>query len=222
MHNNIKQNVLCSIFSSYICYVPLYTYTGAGMDPHFAVPLSSGHNLCYSLQGIANFVFNLISDPLININAHFISPKIENNLKDYSTFLGDVGIMIKSPKCLKNDKCANKDIIKMKISAEDNTVLLDNSKIAVTDKVVYVVVENDTTTVKLERNFKKEEQRYVIIEVRESQLAFKFQFFNSHLDLIILDLAGISDAAHGVMGKWNYCYCLSKCITLHVYRSVFA
>jgi len=76
------------------------------------------------------------------------------------------------------------------------------------------MVENDATTVKLGRNFNKEEQRYVIIEVKESQLAFKFQFFNEHLDLIILDLTGISDRAHGIMGKCNYCYCLDKCIKL--------
>jgi len=120
-----KATILIITFTIFKFCTPLYT--GAGMDPHFAVPLSSGHNLCYSLQGIANFVFNLISDPLININAYFIPPKVESNLKEYSTFLGDVGIMIKSSKCLKNDDCANKDIIKMKISAEDNTVLLQNS-----------------------------------------------------------------------------------------------
>ena len=170
------------------------------MDPHFAVPLSSGHNLCYSLQGIANFVFNLISDPLININAYFIPPKVESDLKEYSTFLGDVGIMIKSSKCLKK-KCSNKDIIKIKISAEDNTVLLGASKTAITDQVVHVIVANDTTTIQLGQRFKKEDQRYVIIEVKESQLAFKFQFMNGHLDLIILDLTGISDTAHGIMGK---------------------
>jgi len=171
------------------------------MDPHFAVPLSNGHNLCYSLQGIANFMFNLISDPLININAYFIAPKVESNLKEYSTFLGDVGIMIKSPRCLKNGYCANKNIIKMKISAEDNTVLLGASKTAVTDQVVHIMVVNDTTIIQLGQRFKKEEQRYVIIEVKESQLAFKFQFFNSHLDLIILDFDGISGTAHGIMGK---------------------
>ena len=171
------------------------------MDPHFAVPLSNGHNLCYSLQGIAHFVFNLISDPLININAYFIPPKVESHLKEYSTFLGDVGIMIKSPKCLKNNKCAKKDIIKVEISAEDNTVLLGTSKTAVIDKVVHVMVANNTTTVQLGRRFKKKEQRYLIIEVKESHLAFKFQFINGHLDLTILDLTGISDTAHGIMGK---------------------
>jgi len=173
------------------------------MDPHFAVPLSNGHNLCYSLQGIANFVFNLISDPLININAYFISPKVESDLKEYATFLGDVGIMIKSPKCLKNNKCASQDIIKMKISAEDNSILLGASKTTVTDQVVHVMVGNDTTTVLLGQRFTKKQQRYVIIEVKESHLAFKFQFMNGHLDLIILDLTGISDTAHGIMGKCN-------------------
>ena len=171
------------------------------MDPHFAVPLSSDHNLCYSLQGIAHFVFNLISDPLININAYFIPPKVESNLKEYSTFLGDVGIMVKSPKCLKNNKCTTEDIIKIKISAEDNTVLLGASKTAVIDQAVHVMVANNTTTVQLGRRFKKKEQRYLIIEVKESHLAFKFQFMNGHLDMIILDLTGINDTAHGIMGK---------------------
>jgi len=58
-----------------ICDAPLYTGPGVGMDPHFTVPLSNGHNLCYSLQGIANFVFNLISDPLINIKCLLYSSK---------------------------------------------------------------------------------------------------------------------------------------------------
>jgi len=170
------------------------------MDPHFAVPLSNGHNLCYSLQGMAYFIFNLISDPLININAYFIPPEAEAGLKEYSTFLGDVGIVIKSPKCLKSE-CTNKDIIKVRISASNRSVILGTSETMVTDRAVHVSTNYTSTFVYLGKKFKNKEQRYVIIEIKESNLAFKFQFFNEHLDLIVLDFDGISDNAHGIMGK---------------------
>jgi len=175
------------------------------MDPHFAVPLSNGYNLCYSLQGMAYFIFNLVSDPLININAYFIPPEAEAGLKEYSTFLGDVGIMIKSPKCLKSE-CTSKDITKVHISASDRSVTLGTSKTMVTDRAVHVSTRYNSTVVEQGKKFKNKEQHYVIIEIKESNLAFKFQFLNEHLDLIVLDFNGISNKAHGIMGKSDSCH----------------
>ena len=157
------------------------------MDPHFAIPLLNGLQLCYSLQGIPYFIFNLISDPVININAYFIPPEEGNNLKEYATFLGDVGVMIKSPKCFMAT-CEQEIISKVKISAADKSVFVDGRNIFVKDKAVRVVTGVDVrdTSVEFGESFNKK-RPYVIIELRQSGLAFKFQFTNKHLDLIVLD-----------------------------------
>jgi len=174
------------------------------MDPHFAIPLVNGLQLCYSLQGISYFIFNLISDPLININAYFIPPEEGKNLQEYATFLGDVGVMIKSPKCFMA-KCEQEIITKVKISAAEKSVLVDGRNLVVKDKAVHVVTGMDVrdTAIEFGEIFKKK-RPYVIIELKQSGLAFKFQFTNEHLDLIVLDYSGISKNAHGIMGRLTF------------------
>ena len=173
------------------------------MDPHFAIPLVNGLQLCYSLQGIPYFIFNLISDPLININAYFIPPEEGKNLQEYATFLGDIGVMIKSSKC-SLAKCEQEIITKVKISAADRSVFVDGRNTAVKDKAVHVVTGIDVrdTTIEFGETFKKK-RPYVVVELKQSGLAFKFQFTNEHLDLIVLDYSGISKHSHGIMGRFT-------------------
>ncbi|XP_065899976.1 inter-alpha-trypsin inhibitor heavy chain H5-like isoform X2 [Dysidea avara] len=171
-----------------------------GQDPHFAVPLSDGQLLCYSVQGLAYFAFNLISDPTININAYFIPPEKKEDFKEYATFLGDIGIMIQPNNC--EGKCKTEDITKITISASDRSVLLDGSRTVLSDRPVHVMVDNTTATIQLGEKLKKGEHPNMIVSVKKPTLSFKVNFVNEHLDLAVMDDNGISDGCHGIMGQF--------------------
>jgi len=149
------------------------------------------------VQGLAYFVFNLISDPSININAYFIPPEKKQDFKEYATFLGDIGIMIND--C--EDKCQTEDITKITISASDRSILLDGSRTVLTDRPVHVMVDNTTAIIQLGEKLKKGEHPNIIISVKKPRLSFKVNFVNEHLDLAVMDDGGISSNCHGIMGK---------------------
>ena len=187
---DIKLLLACSLTGVY-----------CGQDPHFAVPLSDGQLLCYSMQGLAYFAFNLISDPTININAYFIPPEKKEDFKEYATFLGDIGIMIQPNNC--EGKCKTEDITKITISASDRSVLLDGSRTVLSDRPVHVMVDNTTATIQLGEKLKKGEHPNMIVSVKKPTLSFKVNFVNEHLDLAVMDDNGISDGCHGIMGKFH-------------------
>ena len=60
-----------------------------GNDPHFFMPLPNGDNLCYSVQGQADFMFSLIKDKYVQLNPQFVLPDSDesNIIANVSTFL---------------------------------------------------------------------------------------------------------------------------------------
>ena len=59
-------------------------------DPHFMVPLVTGHRLCYSIQGYPGLVFNLIYNHNYIINALFVD---SNGDKKDTTWIGKLAII---------------------------------------------------------------------------------------------------------------------------------
>ena len=169
-----------------------------GMDPHFAVPLLNGQDMCYSLQGEPYFVFNLISDPIISINSYFIPPEKGNTLNEFATFLGAIGILVQPEDCMGN--CDQDNITKIAVSASDRSVLLDESKTKLRNRHIQVFVENSTATIKLGNVLKKGDHPSLTVTIKQPSLVFQIQFVNEHLDLIVKDFSGISSSAHGIIG----------------------
>ena len=169
-----------------------------GMDPHFAVPLLNGQDMCYSLQGEPYFVFNLISDPIISINSYFIPPEKGNTLNEFATFLGAIGILVQPEDCMGN--CDQDNITKIAVSASDRSVLLDESRTKLRNRHIQVFVENSTATIKLGNVLKKGDHPSLTVTIKQPLLVFQIQFVNEHLDLIVKDFSGISSNAHGIIG----------------------
>ena len=96
---------------------------------------------------MAGFIFNLISHSNVNLNAYFITPQEESNLKEYATFFGDIGIKVQPDQCM--GECQSKHITKITISASDRSVFLDGSRTVISDHSVHVTVDNSTTTIQL-------------------------------------------------------------------------
>ena len=64
---------------------------GMGGDPHFMVLLQDLHSLCYSVQGMAGFSFNLVSSRDFVMNAVFINAR--KDMAKHATFLGEIGVL---------------------------------------------------------------------------------------------------------------------------------
>ena len=88
-----------------------------GADPHFVCTLKNGHNLCFSVQGIPEFIFNLFSDLNLQLNAKFCKPSVEEShlLTNSSTFIQQLGLVIR--------RSISDVVTKVKISAVDHSIL---------------------------------------------------------------------------------------------------
>ena len=104
----------------------------ANKDLHFAVPLSTGQHICYNMQGLAGFIFNLISHTYVNLNVYFTAPEEHNTLKEYATFLGDINTMVQPDHCM--GECQSKHITKI---TSDRSVFLDGSRTVISDRLVH-------------------------------------------------------------------------------------
>ena len=148
------------------------------------------------MQGEPYFAFNLISDPIISINSYFIPPEPGQDLSDVATFLGDIGIMVQC-----TGHCGQQNITNISISASDRSVKVGlDTKATLSNQDVLLVVEDGDTRIHLGGVLRKEERASLTVEVKRPSLAFKVQFVNEHLDLIVKDYSGISSDAHGIMG----------------------
>ena len=172
-----------------------------GQDPHFIVPLMGNQKFCYSMQRMANFAFNLVSDYFISINAYFVLPEEEkrSRFKEYATFLGDIGILIQQDG--HKGKNQLKNIIKISISASDHSVTVDGIKTVISDHSVNIVIESRSTTVVYNKTVDEKITPDLTVTVKQPKLSFKVTFVHNHIDLVFIDDSGVGHDCHGIMGK---------------------
>ena len=178
-----------------------FLVSGMGQDPHFIVPLMGNQKFCYSMQGMANFAFNLVSDYFISINAYFVLPEEEkrSRFKEYATFIGDIGILIQQDGHEGKDQLKN--IIKISISASDHSVTVDGIKTVISDHSVNIAIDN-TTTVVDDKTVDEKTTPDLTVTVKQPKLSFKVTFVHDHIDLVFIDDSGVSQDCHGIMGKY--------------------
>ena len=172
-----------------------------GQDPHFIVPLMGNQKFCYSMQGMANFAFNLVSDYFISINAYFVLPEEEKQsmFKEYATFIGDIGILIQQDGHRGKDQLKN--MTKISISASDHSVTVDGIKTVISDHSVNVVIDSRSTMVTVDKTVDEKTTPDLTVTVKQPKLSFGVTFVHSHIDLVFIDDSGVSHDCHGIMGK---------------------
>ena len=153
---------------------------------------------CYSMQGIANFAFNLLSDYFISINAYFVLPEEEkrSRFKEYATFIGDIGILIRL-----DGQRGNENMTKISISASDHSISVDGIKTVVNDHSLNIVIDNRSTMVSVDKTVGKKTKPSLTLTVKQPKLSFQVTFVHNHIDLVFIDDSGVSDNCHGIMGK---------------------
>ena len=166
----------------------------SGNDPHFFLPLLNGDYLCYSVQGQPDFMFSLIKDKYVQLNAQFVLPASgENNtIANVSTFLGNLGLLLRSPK--------TGQTFSAKVSAQDHSikvgdefVKIDRKPVTVTISTEYNVTVNIGTTL-------DNGSAWLNIKT-DVGFGMRIRFYKKHLDLMITANEGLTNKADGLMGK---------------------
>jgi len=169
-----------------------------GNDPHFFIPLSNGDNLCYSVQGQPDFMFNLIKDKFVQLNAQFVLPAGDesNTIANVSTFLGNLGLLLRSP--------TTSRVIAIEVSAEHHNVKVSDQVVLLQDKPITITVSNNfniTTNIHSEVLDKLKDETAWLHIISEFGFALKVKFYKKHLDMMITKSRGLTNNAHGLIGK---------------------
>ena len=183
-------------------------------DPHFFIPLPNGENLCYSVQGQPDFMFSLIKDKYIQLNAQFVLPASDEShtIANVSTFLGDLGLLLRCP-----DTGITTAI---QVSARDHSIKVENEHIVVGTKPVMVMISNISVTTAVyaeEQDKLKDESAWLYIS---SDIGFgmKIRFYKKHLDMMITKSDGLTSEADGLIGKQTT-YLFALCSS--IYRTIY-
>ena len=162
------------------CYVgfPPDDSPSGGADPHFMCPLRNHENLCFSVQGVPDFIFNLFTDTNLLVNAKFAFPKPEEShfLINGSTFIEQMGITVKNP--------ATSMLTKVKISALDHSIMIDENLITVKDHPITVTILDNNVTTRIEAvsiNPVHDETAWIRIATNVG-FGLKLKFVKKHLD----------------------------------------
>ena len=152
------------------------------------------------MQGMADFIFNLVSDYFININAYFVLPEEEkrSRFKEYATFIGDVGILIQQ-----DDQSLSqleRGVTKIGISARDHSVTVDGIATIINDNPVSVVIDGRFTAVKIDKTVDGKTPT-LTVTLKQPAVAFKVTFVHNHIDLVFINDSGLNHGCHGIMGK---------------------
>ena len=165
-------------------------------------PLKNGKNLCFSVQGIPDFIFNLFSDSYLQLNAKFSLPEFEESrsLMDSSTFMQELGFIVKHP--------TTNIYTSVKISALDHSILVAGSLITIKDHPMIIKIINSTVTTTVEAapvSTNPSETAWVKI-ITDINFRLKLRFVKYHLDFVVTDSSGLSTQAHGIQGTYACMY----------------
>ena len=166
--------------------------SGIGLDPHFAVLLPSGHQLCFTVQGEQGFVLNLIQSPLLVVNALFVPDSVRNEV----TWIGSLAVVIKNG----FSKISNKTTLRFE--AVNKTIYINEENHVLVQNIG--LVEFSDTHMEIRGDYKSQESN-VHIHIKKIGLKFSVDYINQHLD-ILFHLIPSSDKGscdyHGLLGQF--------------------
>ena len=157
--------------------------------------------MCFSILGQPNFTFSLISDKYIQLNGQFVLPAPEEShtIANVSTFLGDIGLMVKNPDC--------GNVTKIKVSAQDHSVTVGDSLTIIKGKPVIVDVFDKiqiTVYATAEANVLRDASTW--LHINTEGFGIKVKFYNKNLNMYMTETSGLTKEANGIIGNYICSY----------------
>ena len=162
-----------------------------GGDPHFSVLLPTGQLICYSVQGEHGFTFNLISNEVMQVNAHFV-PDLR---REEVTWIGAMGIVVKGSRYKKlNDT-------KLRFMAREGKIYLGEKAKLDAKGVAKIHLAKGKLT--LDENERVDGVTEVDVILEDVGLQFSVRFVKgNHLDMMWKKVSKQSQRSHGLIGRY--------------------
>ena len=165
---------------------------GVGDDPHFAVTLSNGKTLCYTVQGEHGFAFNLISNDKVYMNAKFVPDAYREEV----TWLGTMGIVVN------NNGYKKSNMTKLRFEAILNKIYIDDQMVLDARNIEKITIENGKLVISEDAPTEGYKQPFVRVDLKDVELSFSIQFMTEHLDLYWHSTGQKTADSHGLIGRW--------------------
>ena len=168
------------------------TTMGMGGDPHYSILLPTGQLLCYSVHGEHDFVFNLISNKLVQMNALFVA----DARREEVTWIEELGVVVRhGPRKRANTTalrfCAEKNMVcvgdKVKLQASGvERITFSQGKLSISERSAGGDVSKPA----------------VLVEFPDIGLSFTVTFVRGrHLDMTWNKVEPNMDDSHGMIGE---------------------
>jgi len=137
---------------------------------------------------------SLIRDKYVQLNAQFVllASDESNIIANVSTFLGNLGLLLRSPKTGKT--------VSAKVSARDHSIKVDDELVKIDNNTVTVTISTEyNITVDIGT---KVDRGYAWLTIKtDVGFGMKIRFYQKHLDLMITNNEGLTNKSDGLMGK---------------------
>lgn len=161
-------------------------------DPHFNIMLPNKQSLCFTLQGEHGFVFNLISNELLQMNALFVPDKERSEV----TWLGSLGLVVK------NARFKNSNVTKLRLMAEERMIYIGDKIKLHAESIEKLTFVNGK--LKIAEAIREKDQKVrleVQIDLVDLGLNFVVWFVKgNHLDMMWNNVLQQPKISHGIIG----------------------
>ena len=170
----------------------LHCVVGVGGDPHFSILLQDNKQLCYSVQGKSDSVFNLISSTDFLINAKFVA----DSKREGITWMGSIGVVINKALHYGGSKVTH-----FRFDAKDRTIYIGDKLVVDTSTIRELTSENSTISiVELYSSASPTHHPGVKVHLKDIGLYFTIMFQREHLDMQWHSPVEQSNS-HGLIGE---------------------
>lgn len=161
-------------------------------DPHFNIMLPNKQSLCFTLQGEHGFVFNLVSNQLLQMNALFVQDKERSEV----TWLGSLGLVVK------NNRFKKSNVTKLRLVADERMIYIgDKIKLCAKSVEKLIFVDGKLKIVEAVRENDQKVRLAVQINLVDLGLNFVVWFVKgSHLDMMWNNVLQQPKGSHGIIG----------------------
>ena len=190
-----SMTMLSSISNHLVCIqcpVKLDGPSGIGLDPHFAVLLPSGHQLCFTVQGEQGFVFNLIQSPQLIVNALFVPDSLRNEV----TWIGSLAVIVRNG----FSKISNKTTLRFE--AANRTIYINEENHVLVQNIRLIKFSN--THMEITGNYKSQDSN-IHIHIKNIGLKFSVNYVDQHLDILFHLIPSSNKRScdyHGILGQF--------------------
>ena len=162
---------------------------GMGGDPHFSIILPTGQQLCFSVQGEHGFSFNLVTSPMLTINARFDQDARRSEV----TWIGSLGMVFKKKQMT----------VKIRFDSSTKSIYIDDRAAILAKSIDKLVVKRGKIQLSEKPLGLKDPHAApeVQVEVVDMGISFGVRFMKSHIDMLWQKMKGEHFTnSHGMLG----------------------